>query len=105
MRAVQKGSRLYANNRPAVHRLPYAEFRHLRPEVSREILTHWPAVAGGSAFLYPLAFMPAYMNHADDPNYDVHSDLAVRDIAAGEEITEDYRRINGWREVYEWMSS
>ena len=29
-----------------------------------------------------------YMNHSDDPS--VRDDVAVRDIAAGEELTEDY---------------
>ncbi len=32
------------------------------------------------------------MNHSDDPNYDDVKDIAIKDIQAGEEITEDYKQ-------------
>ena len=62
------------------------------PEVRKLILQRWPIVRDGEPFLSPNddAILMSFLNHSDTPNYDKNTDMALRDIKAGEEITEDY---------------
>ena len=52
----------------------------------------WPLSENGFPFQSPNddARLLCFMNHSDKPNYDKYTDTALKDIAKGQEITEDY---------------
>lgn len=94
MRNLKKGDRLYIC--PAERKwftVPYEKLNKLRPEVRELILSRWASIINGSYFLSPNddCWLLLFCNHSDNPNYDVKTDTALRDIKAGEEVTEDYR--------------
>ena len=109
IRDIGKGQRLWGNIYPQFFDLPYSNFGKLFPNVRELILERWPGIAGKISllgigrFAYPDTLLQAYINHSDTPNYDGELDLTLRDIEAGEEITEDYRLIDGWREAHPWL--
>lgn len=103
LRDILKGQKLYAEDFPRLYTLPFSQFGKLFPEVSQYLLIKFPTIAAGSKFAYPDTRIQAYMNHADDPNYDNINDEALRDIKQGEELTEDYRNIPGWEVVHTWL--
>lgn len=103
MRDIKKGETLNADAIPMAFDIPHKDFKKLNPEVAALILERWPGVVAGSHFLYPDCKMVAYMNHSDTPNYDGKTDKALKKIKAGEELTEDYRTIEGWETVYPWL--
>lgn len=100
---LKKDQKLYLDRIPTTFSLRYADFNKLRPEVAQILIERWPAIVEGSAFIYPDSLMQPYMNHSDTPNYDGVYDLALKDIAAGEEVTEDYRLIPGWKVAHPWL--
>lgn len=70
------------------------EFEEILPEIQALILDRMIFEEGKSMrFTSPNAsqLLIAFLNHSEDPNTDGLN--AVRDIAAGEEITEDFRSI------------
>lgn len=104
IREIKKGEKLYADNMPEIFTLQYSEFNKLRPEVSDILLERWPLIVRGSAFVYPDSRYVAYMNHSDVPNYDAKEDRALTDIHVGEEVTEDYRKIEDYQKVHTWLT-
>lgn len=104
VRDIPQGTKLYADNMPEIFSLPYENFDKLRPEIQDILLERWPLIVKGSAFIYPDARMVAYMNHSEDANYDAKEDRTLRDIKAGEEVTEDYKKIAGWETVHTWLA-
>lgn len=103
IRDIPRGQRIYSDNMPVLYRLPYANFGKLFPEVSEILLERNPTIPLGSLFVYPDARMQAYMNHSDTPNYNAQLDLVMVDIPKGTEVFEDYRRIEGWEEIFPWL--
>jgi len=103
LRDLGKGRKMYLDNMPEAYHLPYASFNKLLPNVRQILLERWPQIVNGSAFMYPDARYQAYLNHADDPNYDAINDVLLKDVIEGEEITEDYKHISGWGLVYTWL--
>jgi len=103
MRDLKKGEKLYTDMIPNALDIPYSKFKLLRPEIRELILGHWPNIINGSHFLYPVTKMNAFMNHSDDPNYDGKTDLLIKDVKAGEEITENYKVIKNWDKIYKWL--
>lgn len=103
LRDIEKGEKLYANLFPQLYSLSYANFGKLLKEVKQLLLERWPQVINGSKFAYPDTNIQAYMNHADDPNYDGQTDMALRDIKEGEEITEDYRKVPNYKKAYPFL--
>lgn len=86
------------------HNIDWSEKHQLRPEVRDMILDRYPLILLNSHFFYPDTRMDGYINHSDDPNYDASKDIVLRDIKKGEEITQDYRLIPNWQEVYgDWL--
>lgn len=69
------------------------------PDVAREAIETYTYLHGASGFYIYCLDNARFMNHADDPNTaGVHvenaiegHDIAIRDIAEGEELTCDYR--------------
>lgn len=103
MEDIKKGDKLYTDIIPHQFDLPYSRFNELKPEVRDLILGQFPLIVQGSHFMFPITKSSGYLNHSDTPNYDGKNDVALQDIAKGEEITEDYRTINGWEEVFVWL--
>ena len=103
LRDIHKGQKLYADMATKIYNLPHKEFGNLFPTVRKYLLERWPQVVNGSAFAYPDTRIVAFMNHSDDPNYDAVNDIVLRDIKSGEEITEDYRKIDGHEKVFDFI--
>lgn len=103
LRDIPKGQKLYLDMIPKLYNLPHKEFSNLFPTVRKEILARFPLIVRGSAFAYPTTRISAYMNHSNEPNYDAVNDVVLRDIKSGEEITEDYRKIDGSEEVFSFL--
>lgn len=103
MRDVKKGEKLYTDVIPHQFDLPYKKFKKLDKEIQGILLEHFPLILKGSHFLYPVTKMSAYLNHSDTPNYDAKKDECLRKIKAGEEVTEDYRLIEGYAQVFPWL--
>lgn len=103
LRDIPKGQKLYADMMTKIYTLPHKQFRNLFPEVRQYLLERWPQVVNGSRFAYPDTRVVAFMNHSDTPNYDAKNDIVLEDIKEGEEITEDYRQIEGWEKVFTWL--
>lgn len=103
MRDVKEGEKLYTDILPHQFDLPYKQFKKLDPEIAQAMLDHFPLIVRGSHFMYPVTKMSAYLNHSDTPNYDAKDDVALKDIAKGEEITEDYRLISDYQTSFPWL--
>lgn len=104
---IAKGQRLnlFPNVRPKWHTLSMSNLNQLFPEIKELILAQWASIINGSAFLSPhdSCWMILYCNHSDDQNYDVKTDMAIRNIRKGEEVTENYREMLGWERVFPWL--
>lgn len=103
IRDILKGEKLYADIVPFPYKVSPGNLGKLFPEVKELLLEQCPSVSLGSAFPFPTAILQAYINHSDDYNYDCRTDTSIRDISKGEEITENYRIIQGWREAHPWL--
>lgn len=103
IRDIEQGERIYANLLPEKWHLKYEHFNKLRPTVAEELLSRFPLIATGSAFLWPDVHFEAYMNHSETPNY--HDGRALEFIGQGEEITENYRKINGAEFVFDFLKT
>lgn len=104
-RDIEIGEKLYADHMPNVYRLSQGNLSKLFPHVKQQLIERWPLILQGGPFLYPDTPFLTYMNHSNEPNYDAKSDLALTTIQAGDEVTEDYRRIPGWESVFPFIHS
>lgn len=109
LRDIKQGEKLYLlpGDYPRWFAVPYERFNEIRPEVREVILARWPSVVLGSMFRSPNddCLLASFVNHSDNPNYDQKTDSALRDIAKGEEITEDYRAMPSWELVFPWLKN
>lgn len=103
IRDIKKGEKLYTDVIPHQLDVPYAQIKKLNKDIRDILLGHFPLIAKGSHFWYPVNHMAAYLNHSDTPNYDAKKDIALQDIKKGEEITEDYRQIETWKEIFPFL--
>lgn len=103
IRDISKGQRLYADNMIEVYSVRYADFNKLFKEVRELLLERWPRIVNGENFAYPDTRIVAYMNHSDTPNYDAEKDVLLQDVNVGEEITEDYRKIECYTQVFPFL--
>lgn len=104
LRDIKQGEKLYADFFPRVYTLPYKKFRKLPNYIREEILGKQPSIIDGKRFVYPTCMLQTFINHSDDPNYDVTTDRMIRDIKAGEEITEDYTQITQqYKKIYTFL--
>ena len=104
LRDIAKGQSLYADAVPEVYSVRWANWGKLFPEVGGYLLSQWPDVINGSNFIHPTTRVLGHMNHNDKPNYDAYGDKTLVDIKKGEEITENYRLIKGYAQVYPFLS-
>lgn len=103
IRDIPKGTKLYANMFPQAYKIPFGSFRKLFPDIREMLLERWPNIVNGSAFMYPDTLLQAYCNHSEDNNYDGITDMTIKDIEEGEEITENYKQIPNWEKVFKWL--
>ena len=103
LRPLKRGERLYAGNLPSLYKTPYARFWMLNPEVRQYLLERWPNVINGSSFVYPEGNIQAFMNHANEPTYNAESDTLLTDLTVDDEITEDYKKIKGYAQIFPWL--
>lgn len=108
LRDFKKGDKLYQGGIPNTFDLPYSKFKTLKPYVKEKLLQFFPFKVTEKkedpiTFWYPVNSMQAYINHSNKPNYDPIEDVALKDIKKGEEITEDYKKIDGWAKVYKFI--
>lgn len=103
MRFIPEGTKLYANASPQYFQIAPGNVDKLLPDVKEQLVKGWPGLTEGYAFLYPDCLYGRFINHADDPNYDAKEDVTLKDIKEGEEITEDYRTLDGWEKAYPWL--
>lgn len=104
MRNIKKGEKLYLDSIPHAFDIPFKKLGDLKTDVREIILSHWPNVVNGSHFLYPVTKMTAFLNHSDEPNYDAKEDKVLKDIKAGEEVTENYKLIDNWQKVFSFLN-
>jgi len=88
-----------------VYNLPHKEFGNLFPTVREYILSQFPQIINGSLFAFPTTRIQAFMNHSDTPNYDAQTDETLRYVKAGEEITEDYRKIPNAEKIFTFLNT
>lgn len=107
LRDIPQGERCYCtpNIIPKFYNIPYGSLSKLLPEIQEIILERWASVINGSIFQSPnddvgLLF---FINHSDNPNYDVVSDIALKDIKKGEELLEDYRVMENAEKIFKWL--
>ena len=104
IRDLPVGTKLFSDHVPAVYDLPYALFDKLNPNVAQILLERFPQIVYGSKFVFPTDRIQAYINHSYEANYDPALDLTIKEIKEGEEVTEDYRQIKGYSQVFPWLN-
>lgn len=105
IRDIEKGKKLYLDAIPNALDIPYEMFDELLSEVKDIVLGQFPQIVNGSHFLYPATRFLTYVNHSEDANYDAKEDVTLRDIKKGEEITENYKLIEGYEKVFSWLTN
>lgn len=103
LRDMQAGRKLYLDAVPQPYRISKGNLGKLFPEVRQILTERWPRVFVDSVVAYPDACYQAYANHSDNYNYDCITDKLIEDVKAGDEITENYRHIEGWRDAHPWL--
>ncbi len=100
--AVRAGTPVWRFHERLDIRFTPEEFAALPENVREELEIHMYEPESGGPFFYE-ATMGKYMNHSREPNVDfadVGVGVATRDIAAGEELTCDYRQfMASWDEI------
>ena len=95
-RDIGTHERVYADEFPKV-------FQVDTDTLPREILERHGTALKRKTLAYPDVRFQAYMNHSNDPNYSNKTDRALKEIKKGDEITEDYRNIEGWEKLYTFI--
>jgi len=104
IRDIPRGQRVYCipHLNPKWYTVPWGSMSKLFPEVRELIVERWPSIVNGSHFVSPMdmTWMITFMNHSPDPNYEVKTDMVLKDIKKGEELFEDYRLMENYQKVY-----
>lgn len=107
LRDIKKGEKVHCspNQFRKWYNVPFERLSELRPEIKEIVLARWPDTINGSMFqsCNDDCWLASFINHSDDFNYDQASDLAVRDIRAGDEITETYRNMKNAEKLYSFL--
>lgn len=107
LRDIKAGQKLYCFPRALgkFYSIPYDKLGMLLPEIRGLVLERWASIINGSHFTSPNddAWLILFMNHSDNPNYDPKTDCALKDIAKGEEITEDYRPMKNAEKIFDFL--
>ena len=92
IRDIPKGQRIYAiRDTEKAEWLEYIPSQ-THPAIIRLIQQRWPLAFNGAPYQSPNydVRLLSFMNHSATPNYDNHTDCALKEIKEGEEIFEDY---------------
>src|SRR3990167_684715 len=107
LRNIQKGERCYIRPQmiPRFYDIPFGSLSKLLPEIKALVLDRWASVVNGSLFCSPNddAHLLMFVNHDPDPNYDVVSDTALKDIRVGDEILENYCAMENAEKAHKWL--
>ena len=106
---IKKGEKMYVSDMSAAFDLPLTYINKLKKPLRDDILGMFPYLLKSTAkerkvFIYPPCPFVIYTNHSEDPNYNATDDTALRDIKAGEEITEDYRLNEDYKKIYKFIN-
>ena len=106
LRDIKKGQHLYVRPKSLLTRewftVPYSRFGEIESKVRQIIINIWGGVMEGSSFQHPNeVWLVSFMNHSDTPNS--NGETALRDIAEGEEVTEDYRVLPNAKDIYPFL--
>ena len=93
---IKKGECLFADQFPELYKVNAGE-------VPEDVKGRHPSVVSRGVIAYPDVRFQAYMNHDENPNYCNKTDLALRDIKKGEEVTENYHNIEGYPPKLPWV--
>lgn len=105
---IKKGDRCYCvptKSGVKWYGIPWGSLNKLFPPIRDLIKDQWPSIYNGSHFLSPnyTAWPILFMNHSNSPNFDNESDRALEDIKEGEELFEDYRKMDNWTKIFTWI--
>lgn len=107
LRDIPKGDRCYIAPRmiPRFYNIPFGSLNKLFPEIKELVLARWASVVNGSLFCNPndSAHLLMFINHSIEPNYDVVSDTALKDIKKGEEVLENYCAMDNAEKAHPWL--
>src|SRR3990167_1436081 len=103
IRDLEAGRKLNLDAVPQVYKISPGNLSKLFPEVRQLLVERWPRVFVDSVVAYPDARYQAYVNHAEDYNYDCLTDRLIKDVKEGEEILESYYHIPGWEQAHPWL--
>lgn len=92
IRDIKEGENLYTHGSPEKKMYKPKDLKGLNPEVKALILQRWLLAEKGGTFLNPHddVWLNSFLNHSDTPNLEKRTDLALKDIKKGEEITINY---------------
>lgn len=109
IRDIRKGERCYCtpNSKKEWYSVSYSNLNKLWPEQKELILQRWASIINGSLFTSPNddVTLILFMNHSENPNYDIYTDSALKDIKKDEELVEDYRVMKNWEKVFPWLKA
>lgn len=103
IRDLFAGQKLYLDSVPRPYKISKGSLGKLFPNVRQILCERFPRVFVDSVVAYPDACYQAYVNHSEDYNYDCITDTLIQDVKEGEEITENYRNIVGWKDAFPWL--
>jgi len=103
LRDIREGEKLYtAPTEYKMYEMPYKKLKKLRPEIKKLVLERWPMAFNDVPFESPNNVgLMSFMNHSEDPNS--LQDIASKDIEKGEEVTEDYRIIENYKKIFDFL--
>ena len=109
LQTIRKGERAHCfpkTEKREFYTINFSSRNKLFPEIRDLIMGQWASWATGSHFWSPndTAVPLFFMNHSDNPNYDHTTDLALRDIVKGEELTENYKLMDNWQQAFPWLT-
>ena len=107
LRDIPKGDRCFITPRmtPRFYTIPFGSLSKLFPEIKELVLDRWASVVNGCLFCSPNndVHLLMFVNHSFEPNYDVVSDTALKDIRAGDEVLEDYCAMENAEKAHKWL--
>ena len=106
IREIPQGTQIWAKKHFNVKPIRLTSFEGLHPAILELIKQRWPLAFQGDVFFSPNdeVRLASFMNHSDNYNYDPVTDRVICDIMEGEEITEDYRVIPNYQELFPFIN-
>lgn len=105
IRDIPKDTQIWAKKHLNIKTLQTDSFKGLHQAILELIKQRWPLALNGDSFISPNddVRLLSFMNHSDSPNYDPYTDKVLCDIMEGEEITEDYKIVPNYKEIYPFL--